>query len=147
MRFLAPEFPAGSHCDPADSVARGRSALLFRLGKFDSRRRYGYGVCPDRCLDGAEKILVPDMVEVKLCMPDFSIIEQSRNYEHACTRFVASDFQFLRSRGGLYPTHPIRASRKHLASGYEVVRYLCNNQALLLSTSTHPQRKNADQRE
>ena len=80
--------------DLANLVAsRGRRALLLRLGKFDSRRGYAYGVCPDRCLNGAEKIIISEMLEVELRAPGLNVIEDGRDYKHACTHFVASDLQ------------------------------------------------------
>jgi hypothetical protein len=77
VKFLSRELPAGKVSgDLADSVAsRGRCALLFLQGKYDSRGRYRYRICPNRGLNGAEKILIPDMLEVKLCVRGLSAIK------------------------------------------------------------------------
>src|SRR6201981_1600994 len=100
----------------ADSVAsRGRGALLLHLGNFDRRGRHSYGVCPDRCLNGAKKILSSDMLKVKLCMPGLNVIEEGRDQEYACARLVATDLQLSGSTVGVYTSNPIRARRKDLA--------------------------------
>jgi hypothetical protein len=100
-----------------DSVTSGvRPALLLRLRKLDRRRRYVYGVRPDRCLNGVEKICTSEMLEVKLGFIGLNVIEDRRDYEHACTRFVAADLQLSRSRGGIYTTHPVSARGKYPAS-------------------------------
>src|SRR5580704_14998084 len=129
-----------------DSVtSRVRPATLLHLRKLDSRRRYVYSVCPDRCLNGVEKICTPEMLEVKLCFVGLNVIEDRRDYKHTCTRFVAADLQLSGSRGGIYTTHPVSACGKYLASGYEVEGHVGNNCVLLLGMSTQPQPKNADQ--
>ena len=144
---LAPELPTQQVSgDVVGSVtSRVRPAWLLRLRELDSRRWYVYGVCPNRGLDGAEKICTSEMLKVKLRFVGLNVIEERRDYKHACTRFVAADLQLSRSRGGIYTTHPVRACGKYLAAGYEVERYVGNNCVSLLGTSIQAQPKNADQ--
>ena len=101
-----------------DSVTSGvRPALLLRLRKLDRRRRYVYGVRSNRCLNGVEKIFISEMLEVELRFVGLNVIEDRRDYKHACTRFVAADLQLSGSRCGIYTTHPVSARGKYPASG------------------------------
>src|SRR3984885_10666884 len=127
IQFLPAELPARKSVgELADSVSSSvRPALRLHLGKLDSRRGYVYGVCPDRCLNGTEKICISEMFEVKLCSVGSNVIEVRRKYKHACTRFVASYLEFSRPTSRIYTTHRVRARREYFATGHEVEWYFC----------------------
>jgi hypothetical protein len=110
--------------------------------------------CPDgvdapKGLNLAEEVLVPYMLEVKLCVVRRNSIDRRRaaiekHRDHKHTVFVVADSEttvYLRR----YTTNAVRACGKGFTPGHKVERDIYSEFVYILGTGTYAQPKQASQ--